>query len=378
MSSIRDKFRKQREELLEKAKRGQENNTGQFIYASVFDSTKIPEGIGFFKPHEGQNIIDILPFVAGSQHPRTPEGEVTWVIDQWVHYDVGVNQEVYVCPTKNFGNKYPCPICQYIRAQRMDAEEWRNFPQRAKRRTIFLVWDRTTPEDEEKGAQIWDVSYYFIKRILDELQAQGDNGVIPYYDPDEGCHVVFTKRGKGRGNVEYLGHAFRARKAPIPDEILEMADFALDECIKMKPSYKEIYEDFYGEPYNEESKFRRAKPVEIEEEEDLPDIDDSKFETPTPITPDSVSYNEEKEVKEKSLKCPQANGVFGEDYNTMRACRTCEIWEECEEKFDEITNNTSEDTKAPTNTAPPKAPPQEEQPTTPPTTRRRRVRRTRR
>ena len=70
------------------------------------------------------------------------------------------------------------------------------------------------------------------------------------------------------GNIEYLGHALYDRERPIPKSILEKT-FALDEVIKMHPTYDEIQEVF-REVLEEEQGFTGRGSLQQTTEDDVP------------------------------------------------------------------------------------------------------------
>jgi hypothetical protein len=221
-------------------------------FPTIFNKSKIPEGVNFFICREGQHIVDILPWEAGPDMPLddtgaspiTEEGELDYVLDLFVHQNVGPMNQPYVCPWENF--RQPCPICEYIKANRLPKEEWSKL--RAKRRSIYLIWNRTTAEEEKKGVQIFDSAHFFMEEKLDEIaRLPRGGGYITFSDPDEGKSVCWTRKGAGKENTSYLGHKFIDRESKIPDRILD-ATFALDQVINMHPSYEEIDEAFNGAP----------------------------------------------------------------------------------------------------------------------------------
>lgn len=170
----------------------------------------------------------------------TEEGNFDYVLDLYVHQNIGKMKVPFVCPYENFGK--PCPICEYIKANRLPKDQWSKL--RPKRRAIYLIWDRTTAEMEKKGIQIFDSAHFFMEEKLEEIAKQPrGGGYITFSDPDEGQSICWTRKGSGQENTQYLGHRFIEREAPIPDRILE-STFALDQVINMHPEYKEIEKAF--------------------------------------------------------------------------------------------------------------------------------------
>ena len=243
--SFRDRMKKKKNTLKKRHNTKSKPTGGR--YPTVFDKTKVPDGVNFFSCKEGQHIVDILPWEAGPDMPLdvdnvvvTQEGDFDYVLDLFIHQNVGKMKVPFVCPYENFGED--CPICEYIKANRLPKDEWSKL--RPKRRSIYLIWDRTTPADEKKGVQIFDSAHFFMEEKLEEIAKQPrGGGYITFSDPDDGVSVCWTRKGSGATDTQYLGHRFIDREAPIPDRILEDT-FALDQVIKMKPSYEDIEEAF--------------------------------------------------------------------------------------------------------------------------------------
>lgn len=273
--SFRDRMKKKSGSLAKRHNTATKPSGGR--YPTIFDKKKVPDGVNFFSCKEAQHIVDILPWEAGPDMPLdeqnlpvTKEGEFDYVLDLWVHQNVGKMKVPFVCPYENFG--LPCPICEYIKANRLPKDEWSK--KRAKRRSIYLIWNRTTPEDEKKGVQIFDAAHFFMEEKLEEIaKLPRGGGYVTFSDPDEGSSVCWTRKGSGKENTSYLGHRFIEREAPIPDRILE-STFSLDQVINMHPEYSVI-----------EDAFNSVEGGPVEEDEDVPfekdkDIDDSQFEKP--------------------------------------------------------------------------------------------------
>jgi hypothetical protein len=252
-------------------------------FPTVFDKSKIPENVNFFVCKEAQHIVDILPWEAGpdmpldeQNQPITKEGDFDYVLDIFVHQNVGKMNVPFVCPYENFG--LPCPICEYIKANRLPKDEWSK--KRAKRRSIYLIWNRTNPEEEKKGVQIFDVAHFFMEEKLEEVaKLPRGGGYITFSDPDEGKSVCWTRKGAGQENTSYLGHRFIDRESPIPDRILEKT-FSLDQVVVMHPSYEEI-----------EKAFKDTTQVNNTDEED-----DNPFEDDDP----TLKMEKEAPAKEKA------------------------------------------------------------------------------
>jgi len=186
MPGFRQQYKKQKEDLLKRHDESvADKGGGQF--GSIIEKTKIPQGVGFWKCTEGGHVIDFIPFRAGPDMPKLFEGDAkrafkegafSWVVDLWVHKNVGVLDHPYVCPTRT--NGLPCPICEHLQQNKDTYSEDEFNAIKAKRRTIYLVWCRDNSDEEGKGIQLWDVAHWFME---DKLK-------------------VIAERSKGGGSVE--------------------------------------------------------------------------------------------------------------------------------------------------------------------------------
>jgi hypothetical protein len=365
--SYREKYQQQKEDLLSRQKE-QVEAPRTTRWGSIILREKVPAGINIWIEGEGTKKIDIIPFPAGPNHPmvilgRIPVGKFVYDIEIVEHTNIGVNNDAWACNSANF--REPDSICTYIKQKRLPKEEWTKL--KGKRRNIYLIWDHTTPEEENKGVQIWLISYKFFGEKIDEIVKipgrMGTAGVIPFYDPDIGKSIIYTKKVKDKTNFDYLGHRFVDRASPIPDDILKQADFHLDECIKTHPTFEEVYQSFYGKPFVEGTVH---VPLHLAGTQQLPAAgqgqqvntptatppvitngavaglpsDDVPLDFPAgqqaPTVPQAAQTTEvppatPRLMRGTTLVCP-AGGTFGADFNMLEMCQDqsqCTIWDNC-------------------------------------------------
>lgn len=247
--SFRDRMKKRggSRRLQKRHNAGSKSPGGRF--PTIFNKDKIPEGVQFWRCTEGDHIIDILPFECGpdmpyneNDEPITEEGGFDYVIDLFVHMNVGSMNKPFVCPYENFGKE--CPICEYMKANRLEKEDWKKLF--AKHRDIYLVWVHDSPEEKRKGVQIMESAHFFMGEKIEEIaKLPEEGGYINFSDPDEGKRLAWRRKGSGRENTQYLGHRFIDRPGPLPEKLLDKT-FALDQVINMHPSYEEIEKEFQG------------------------------------------------------------------------------------------------------------------------------------
>jgi len=367
-TSLKDKFRSQKQDLMKRHQEQVDNKDQGNEFPTIFDKSKIPPGIGFWKCGKGDHLIDIIPFFAGSQNPRVPEGELSYVVDLWVHTNVGAMRTPYPCEAKNF--KTSDPICEYISKNRLSKDEWKRVS--SKRRTVYLIWVHDSPEEEKKGIQIWEVAHFFFEQHIDEIaKSPRGGGATAFSDIESGKSIAFSVKVTGkykdgdtdRDSISYTGHRFADRDIDsIPTKILEQS-FPLDECINMHPDFNEVEEAFLGsstpKKYEEScveeddipSKDQKVKkgnkrPEPEPEEEDIDDDgndqsdegDDDGTEIAedeeTENADDSQDEGDESETEEEVTECPHDPDSFGEvdEHDECEADGGCPLWDSCSDE----------------------------------------------
>lgn len=346
-TNLRDKFKSQRPDLMQRHQEQVDSKDSGTKYPTIFDEEKIPKGIEFWRCKPGEHLIDIIPFFAGSQHHKVREGKVAYVVDLWVHAGVGPMNLPFPCTSKNF--KETDPICEYIAQNRLSTDEWKRVS--PKRRTAYLVWVHDSPEEEKKGVQIWEVAHFYFEEKIDEIaKSPRGGGAVAFSDVELGKSIAFTvkkvgtykdARGTDRDSIGYLGHRFVDRDiAIIPERILEQS-FPLDEVIKMKPDYDEMSEAFLGKgpskgpeleddiPFNSGKKPPTKKDQKVVEEEVTEEEEYDSEET------EEEEVTEEDEVtEEEGEECPHDPDSFGEcdEHPECEEDGGCPIWDVCSDE----------------------------------------------
>src|SRR5574343_1860467 len=239
--------------LLARMRQGQSVSTGTRSYFK--DGL---EGVNFWSLKEGAHILVIILYVAGPDDPQVKEGDPTYVLEIYIHPDVGgIENQTMICPERTY--KTPCPICEHRRAlqkEGADEELVKSLQPKRYPRSIYNVVVYDSEKDEAKGVQIFDASHFLFEMYLLKL-AQGTSragqkptGFISFSDPEEGRSIRFTRQGT-KENTRYIAHAFEARNYTIPKEILDSAH-CLDPLIHV-PTYEEIYNAYWGETPAEEA-----------------------------------------------------------------------------------------------------------------------------
>ncbi len=323
-SALKDRLLKRTEESY-----ASKENSGK--YADIFKKDiKVPK----WSPKDSEHLFNIIPYIVGTNDPKLKEGEVSYILDIWVHVSVGVNEDRYVCPARNYGK--PCPICERQKEMRLAGtfsdEEIKEL--NPKRRAIYNVHVFDTAEEEAKGVQVWDVSHWMTERLFSELSRKPKGGgFIPFSDPDNGKMLAFNKKSL----MEYVGHKMIDRDEPVSDAILEEA-YTLDEMVHI-PDYDELYAAFYGEEYSDDEpekpkKVNKENPIAPETKEDPEETnDDDGFveldEDEELLNDEEITEEDIQAMKPKELKAfakEQELDLNPKDYKSVKEFREA-IWE---------------------------------------------------
>lgn len=203
---------------------------GAANYKSTFDISKVGDGkLEKFKPHLGDNKIDIIPFNAGPNHPfvvtgQCEEGDTVYSLDYYVHKSIGPAKQDFVC-LKQYGKR--CPLCDesYRLYQAATTKEEKDAATavRNKRRCIYLVHDLI---DDKIG--YFDVAWFsFEKNVNSRASLRNDPATgapINPFDWETGKTICFkTNKDKFEGNeFNKIDEATfdLIDRAPLSDNIL--------------------------------------------------------------------------------------------------------------------------------------------------------------
>jgi len=242
----------------------------------------IPQGVDVWQPKAGTKRIDIIPFEVGEGNPYAEQG--TWYYERtyWIHRGIGPNNESFVCPAKT--SKKPCPVCEARAKMARDPETDKEVlkQMRPKERQCFLVFDH---DEEEKGVQLWDFSWYNFGRLLDDYRKDADEDerhINDFDDFEAGATLRIGFREESMGSNTYLEAYkidFKPRRNGLDAELLEHG-ICLDEIIKV-PSYEQLKKAFYQEEDDEEEETSTPKkkvPPKRKPPDDTPTAEDAGLE----------------------------------------------------------------------------------------------------
>ena len=128
--------------------------------AQILDLSNL-EDAAFFKPEEGKHLIDIIPYeIKTGNHPKYDKGDLDYLLEYYVHYNVGPGKDRFVCMAKTFGK--PCPICEELEILKANkADEKTIDALQPKRRVLYNVIDLN---EEEKGIQLFETSHFLFEK----------------------------------------------------------------------------------------------------------------------------------------------------------------------------------------------------------------------
>lgn len=197
--------------------------------------------------------LNILPYqIKSPKHPevvagRRKVGQWDYLLDVWVHRNLGPNKKDMLCPKATYGKA--CPACeerQKLRDEGRD-EEARAFS--PSRRTIYNIQliGRNGPED---APMIFATSHHCFNKELIEEAAASSKGPVPVpfasIGPD-GKVVSFRVSEKDLGTNKFCeakSFQFLDRDEEVSDEVLEQC-VSLDEHL-IVPTSKQILDAMYG------------------------------------------------------------------------------------------------------------------------------------
>lgn len=311
------------------------------------------EDVQFWSCGTGDHLIDIIPYMSGKRDPNAVEGKGRYVLDIFVHFGVGVNEDSFVCPARNYKN--PCPICEHQSELRKEPDYDEDLVKslNPSRRVVYnvLVYDST--KEEEKGVQIYAVAHWFMERHLIPLAKDLRTGqLLPFADYEEGKSIAFTKKGSGQTGTEFIGHRFVDRDYVIPDAILDQAS-CLDNLISV-PTYDELKEIYWGSeesPGTTETAAEDTQPADERKARETGggslrggSLRGGSTQEPAPKTekePEKVEVKEEAktEVEESPTAvagdCP-SGGTFGQDLDRLDHCNDCQNYDACIHEADRL------------------------------------------
>lgn len=225
--------------------------------------------------------LNILPYqIKSPKHPevvagRRKVGQWDYLLDVWVHRNLGPNKKDMLCPKATYGKS--CPACeerQKLRDEGRD-EEARAFS--PSRRTIYNIQliGRNGPED---APMIFATSHHCFNKELIEEAAASSKGPVPVPFASigpEGKVVSFRVSEKDLGTNKFCeakSFQFLDRDEEVSDEVLEQC-VSLDEHL-IVPTSKQILDAMYGN--DEDDEVGQAQEPDTQEDSRRDSYDDDR------------------------------------------------------------------------------------------------------
>ena len=272
----RDKFKKRDKKILKETYDDREKRSSMFSEKkSIYNISVMEElGIAEFKPNTKRSGVYF-----GEILPCSFDPDDKYFSECSVHYQVGMNNDVYICMQRLF-NKL-CFRCkkqkQLYNIHKTTTKEIKGlFPSD---RVLYLWWDRTNELANEKPPT-YDISVWSApkKGVHSEIQSKTRNkltkeiiDVSDIGEDGEGKTVYFEiamkRNDEGDEIATYEGFDLVDREEKIPKEIVEKLSDIIDELQSRMtkdmtsplqvllhfPTYEEIEQAMEDESYDEDN-----------------------------------------------------------------------------------------------------------------------------
>ena len=304
-----------------------------------------------WKPAEGENLIDVIPFNASEENPLVISGKIgvgdtIYALDYFVHKSIGPSRKNITCLTQ-YG--CDCPLCEEKKRLKnsSSAEDQKKAEKiGSKRRVVYVIHDLKT---DKYG--FWDTGWKSVEEKVQKLarvtKDSRTGAPINPFDWNCGATIKFygeKKKFEGNDFVEPDLFSFIERD-PLSDEVLE---HSVDLATVIKKTTAEEMEQILAgklvadktesksETPSAEKKSDAFKSVEAANVEDW---DDNKSETSSLAEQALKAAEPEKaEPKEESKpsfdnmesvhKCP--HGYNWGEADKHDECKKCkEFWDQC-------------------------------------------------
>jgi hypothetical protein len=214
------------------------------------EAAALPSGSGsFFKPHQGKNVIRMLP---------APKGRAPWFTYHKHHFSIGKERKNVICAKYQYNQ--PCPLCQKAMKLRATGNKIDARKAKALDPSSQVYMNIVDMKNPEKGVQLWTMSPSVFKGIMDAIDTAGVSNPA---HPIKGFNIAFIRTGEGL-DTRYKGYAVAREMSELPGwEELLPTQMNLAE-VEAAPSDEDIEAALDGEfeerePFKKESKGKSAK-----------------------------------------------------------------------------------------------------------------------
>lgn len=312
-------------------------------------------GLEKWKPQEGENIIDLIPFNATAGNPlviagKAEEGDPMYSLDYFVHKDIGPNHANITC-LKQYGKD--CPLCrEYDRLKVLSGKdnEDKAIAMKSKRRVVYVVHDLKTGK-----FGYWDTGWKSVEeKITKKARVTIDpdtHAPINAFDWENGWSLKFYGEKKTFNKREYVEPDLFEfiKRPPLSDEVLAKS-IDLATVIKMT-SPEEMEKLISGKAYSTEPQSAPApqsapvvsndegiakaniadydeQPTEKKAEEAYQSaVQNTSFEQMKPVE-QPVSAPQSAPASQPECQCPFGH-VWGEADKHEECVKCTKLWESC-------------------------------------------------
>jgi len=322
--------------------------------SSIFRIQDLPANITFgYEWSEGVHIGDIVAVeVKNPMNPAVKAGAVQigdfdYGFEAWVHPANKNVRHSHLCIQRTYGTKDP--RCQeYFSTYQKGVKGSGNQDHRSSWRR-FMVWvPRDPANDKVPGTQAYLIDTPADEKhgfdLIGEAKVGGDDGgpVFFWWPTEEGRTVRFeVSKGSFENSWDFKRIKFIKRPAAVGAALHEKFCFSLDSLL-IVPTPESMERDIYGAPPDDEEETSAQASTGTRhddykrEEQEIPDDKrkdpDLDFDKPAPGT-DKVPKGEKPTAKAEASKdtCPHGleYGKSFEEKPEPRACRTCDVYEQC-------------------------------------------------
>ena len=197
--------------------------------------------------------------------PGTWERKAHWGYEIAVHYEVGPAKASVLCLAQM--KKSACPVCEErARLELRKASKDEIAQYRYSKRFLAWILDRSSREEEDKGAQLWPMPDS-VERDITMISHNERTGEWYYIDdPEEGYELSFKTTGEKK-TTKYVGLQLERRPTSVPEKVLNfVVQYPLPTTLVWR-DYDEVKKLLDGVGYSEKSENSRP-PFDTEEKQE--------------------------------------------------------------------------------------------------------------
>lgn len=300
------------------------NRFGGNNFSDSIDAKSV--GLEKWKPSEGENLIDIIPYNATEGHPlvlagKTEVGDPLYSLDYFVHRGIGPSSANITC-LRQFGKD--CPLCrekERLKAIGGQDNEKKAQDINAKRRVVYIVHDL---KNNKYG--YWDTGWKTVEENITKLARvtidSRTNAPANVFDWENGMSLKFygdKKKYNGKDYIEPSLFSF-VERPPLSDEALSHS-VDLSTTIKFT-SAEDMEKLISGKAYAVDKGNTSAAPAQ---NNPAPAKPESKPVEAAPAETQPAPTSQPAQTSANSCPC----GYNWGEADKHPECASCDFWEKC-------------------------------------------------